>query len=139
MDEVEGRALGAVQARWEHVVTQDLVCLKCQLIKRGRLSPFCECGGPLALTHGAATSRRRLRALRRLGKYHGMETLAEYCEWLLGVGGVHPESNKNNNDDDDDDDDDVEGEEEEEEEEEEEDGDGRLGYGAAEMEDFIVD
>ena len=67
---------------------QDLVCVKCRLVKADNASAFCACSGKYALTLAAPAFLDKVQTAYRLAEFHRLEHLRDTAAWLLRRNGL---------------------------------------------------
>ncbi len=67
---------------------QDLVCVKCHMVKAENASAFCSCSGQFVLTSPPGEFITRVQTAYRLAEFHNLPYLRDTTAWLLQLNGL---------------------------------------------------
>ncbi|XP_070548417.1 DNA polymerase epsilon catalytic subunit A-like isoform X2 [Ptychodera flava] len=83
VDSIERDLLEAVQRLSVAFTLQDLICVKCNMIKALNMPLHCECAGDFKVTLSYDTFHKKMRVFRNIAEHYKMNLLEESVSWIL--------------------------------------------------------
>ncbi|XP_039270554.2 DNA polymerase epsilon catalytic subunit A-like [Styela clava] len=79
---IENRLIESLQSQAASHVLQDLSCKKCNGIKQGNLSRYCECAGDFEVTIPVSKFTNTIKIFQNIAEHAGMPLLLETVKWF---------------------------------------------------------
>ncbi|XP_069115944.1 LOW QUALITY PROTEIN: DNA polymerase epsilon catalytic subunit A-like [Argopecten irradians] len=83
MTEMEQCLVDSINRKSMAYVLQDLKCVKCQGVKEGNMTKYCQCAGNYTTTADLKDFEKRLRTFRGIASHYNMVVLMETVDWII--------------------------------------------------------
>lgn len=80
---MEGKLITMLQKQTAAYTMQDLRCQRCKQVKSTSMALLCDCSGSYRLEMGSQDYWRRVRTIRELADFYGLEMVREFADDCL--------------------------------------------------------
>lgn len=82
---MENSLLQIVRQRERLYHLQDLVCVKCRMVKDSHLTEQCKCAGAFKCLEDASEFRRKMQVFYKIAVKQNFQLLKECISWILEI------------------------------------------------------